>query len=849
MIFRILIIYFIFNSLLFSKEIEFNENTIKEKQKFEAGDTIILKAGKYKLNLILEDGVSIIGEEKEKIIVEAENKEKAIIKKYGSGIIENLIFQNSDSLWFAPPLYLSNSNAIVRNNKIINNENIGIYASFFNGIIENNIIENNKLDGIKIYNSKAEIKNNKIINNGDDGIQALHCSLVIDSNLITNNSGCGVEFWFDNNSKIINNNFRNNSYLINFVSGDSNIIFENNFNNGELLNNYFSIKEIKEETIKQIITDKDFFDTKIFNKALYYLMINEKDLGFEYRTKYDTILELPLFSYLFYNTLKTPQILKDFSDSIISNNNIDSIIFLLNLFEKIKIDLNEENSKKEYIKLPKYFPAELRENIKQIYYLTKEYNEEFNRIKSKFSEEEFEFLKEEILSIFKNYKRTINLNIREQWLNSENEYKDNLKLRDLLRKIDLSKLKIIGSKIIEYGEKISKIDKSKISPKKLNKEIIFKKETEFGLIKICGEKTNYHINEDCFILIDFGGDDYYKNSIAQSNEKKLVSLYFDFSGNDYYYSDTDFDIATSIFGISYLYDKSGNDIYKGENNSIATTYFGISIIRDDEGNDFYKSKINGISSAIFGYAIIFDQQGNDLYQLGAYGQALGSVKGYGLLYDKSGNDYYLSGGQIIDSLRYASNSLTMSQGCGFGIRPYIPGGLGIIVEGGGNDLYQADIFGQATAYWLSIGGIIDYSGDDKYISHRYSQSAAIHLAISCLLDFAGDDNYITYNVSQGCGHDIAFAFLLDKSGDDFYKNISLGVGAGITNAVGILIDENGNDGYYTINRDLGNGEYLQDREYGSIGVFIDKKGKDTYLRYKDKEIELKGKYGIFLDEE
>ena len=157
--------------------------------------------------------------------------------------------------------------------------------------------------------------------------------------------------------------------------------------------------------------------------------------------------------------------------------------------------------------------------------------------------------------------------------------------------------------------------------------------------------------------------------------------------------------------------------------------------------------------------MIQDLNGNDIYQAGAYCQGLGSVKGYGILIDYKGNDYFLSGNKITDAIRYYAHSITMSQGCGFGIRPYIPGGFGLLIDKTGNDLFKADVYGQGTSYWAAMGALVDYAGDDKFISHRYSQGAGIHLGIGCLIDLAGNDDYITYNVSQGLGHDVSYGLL------------------------------------------------------------------------------------------
>lgn len=851
-IFFNIIIFLILSLPIAADIIAISPETTNNITNTKSGDTIILNPGQYKLNIELKDGISITSNYPDSVIIEPAVPDKPVILKYGAGIIENLRILNGGSSWYCNGIYVTNSNAVIKNNYISNNNQCGIYASFFTGIIENNIIENNKFDGIKIYNSTAQIKNNLITNNKDDGVQLLHSRITIDSNIINNNGDNGIELWFDNKSVITNNNLNNNKKPVFVLAGDTNFIFEKNLINNKITD-FERFEEIKptqkNSSSVQTASQKSFVDdTETIDKTLYYLMLNPTDFNIDYRIKIDTMLEIPLFTKLFSRTLDTGKTLKEIADSLIGNETMSSKIEKIFEIENNvqKKNINNFGSKLK-IKFPKYFPEELGIYVNEIYHLTELYAEQLKKLESKFTTEEFDFIKEKISNSFSNTGMSCSFNIRESLKNSDDEDKNNLRLRMLLSSIDIFQLQITGYNIIKYCEKIKKINFSKIKKSKLEKEILFSKNTEFGEIRIAGEKDNLHQNSNCFILIDLGGDDYYKNQIASANLNRPVSLYFDFDGNDNYISDTNFDISSSFFGISYIYDAAGQDRYVGKNNSVAAAYFGISIIDDKNGCDFYQCGIYGLGAALFGIGLIQDLSGNDIYEAGAYCEGFGSVYGYGMIIDFAGSDYYLSGNLIIDSIRYYANCITMSQGCGCGIRPYIPGGLGLIIDKEGNDLYRADIFGQGTAYWDAMGALIDYSGDDKYISHRYSQGMGVHLAIATLMDFAGDDDYIAYNVSQGCGHDISLGLLYDKQGNDFYKMISLGQGAGITNAVGMLVDEEGNDCYFGLEREQGAAEYLPQREFGSIGIFYDKSGKDTYLKYKDNDIEYRGKYGLFYD--
>ena len=860
----------------------FTSETIKKADLQNGNKTIYLGPGEYKVNLDIKEGVSLIGAGSGKTILRPDKKIKPVITKSGAGKIENMTIIDGGENWDCNGLYLSNSNAEIKNCVFKNNKFCGIYGSYFSGKILDSVIEENEFDGIKLYNSQnAILRNNILRKNGDDGIQLLHSSITIDSNLIEENKGNAIELWYDGNSGIMKNTIVSNCGAVSAVCGNipSPEKFFNNNINGQISNpreNQESLETVKknEKKVEKQTSDQPVEPLQVkmnslskienIDSALYYSMLEKQDFNISYRLGPDT-LETQLFTKLFSATLETPRELTIISDSILSaprlSEKLDELFsvagikyiddsFTLNgLFStpaaSEKIDTLPE--------LPDILPQTMRSAITEIFFLTDIYYKEYDRIKKTIPADDFNFIRDSILNVFSENRPQPAMNLRERIKNSDDTDKENLKLKKLLDTFDISNLHIIGRRIIAAAEKIRNAEAPVIDWDKLHCISCWDIPTKFGKIIIGNTYNNVYDNSDCFIMIELGGNDIYRNLISTSNEKKLVSLYFDFAGNDNYISDTHFDICSSVFGVSYLYDRSGNDRYTGLNNSCASSYFGIAALDDATGNDFYECSLYGIGAATEGYAVLADAGGNDIYQSGAYSEGFGSVRGYGIISENGGNDYYLSGNQIVDSIRYYANYITMSQGCGFGIRPYIPGGIGLLIDREGNDMYKADIFGQATSYWQAIGGLIDYSGDDKYLAQRYSQGTGIHLGISALIDFAGDDNYISFNVSQGCGHDISFGILYDYSGDDFYKNMHVGLGSGITTAIGVLADINGNDGYFSAATDQGFGEYLVQREFGGIGVLFDKHGKDMYYNSdgtsKDKTINLKNRYGIFYDKE
>ena len=139
------------------------------------------------------------------------------------------------------------------------------------------------------------------------------------------------------------------------------------------------------------------------------------------------------------------------------------------------------------------------------------------------------------------------------------------------------------------------------------------------------------------------------------------------------------------------------------------------------------------------------------------------------------------------------------------------------------------------------------AGNDSYIAYQYAQGSGVHIALGALVDMSGNDNYVAKGVSQGCGHDLAFGGLFDISGDDSYVAFDLSQGAGNANGIGLLLDASGDDGY-SVKREgntQGYGNFR--REYPSIGILIDIKGKDSHYSGNDATLWKKGRVGLGID--
>ncbi len=343
--------------------------------------------------------------------------------------------------------------------------------------------------------------------------------------------------------------------------------------------------------------------------------------------------------------------------------------------------------------------------------------------------------------------------------------------------------------------------------------------------KVGGTGDDYYGGEYKFIL-DFGGNDIYDLSYNPDNPHPVIII--DLGGDDRYRGESDFAVGSGCLSVGILLDFAGNDRYDARSFALGSGWFGFGLLYDADGDDRYDGDTHVQAAGTFGLGMLIDEGGRDIYNAALFSQGFGFVEGMGMIYEGAGSDSYYAGGKYKDILRYEDHYLSLSQGFGYGLRPYMSGGIGIIIDISGNDSYYADIFAQAASYWWSLGMIYDSSGNDNYQCFQYGQGCGTHMTLGFLQDDFGNDVYFGKGLMQGVGHDYSVGWILDRYGDDTYTAYDLSQGAGSANGVGILIDDRGDDRYFIKKADNSQGYGNPRRDFGSIGLFIDGSGTDQY---------------------
>ncbi len=378
-------------------------------------------------------------------------------------------------------------------------------------------------------------------------------------------------------------------------------------------------------------------------------------------------------------------------------------------------------------------------------------------------------------------------------------------------------------------------------------------DTPAGRVLIGGTKDNTY-TEDAALILDFGGNDKYFNHAGGSTRLNPFSVVIDLSGDDVYSATDDFAQGAGLLGGGFLIDLEGNDRYTAKNFSQGTGILGVGILADLAGRDQYTAIAVSQGAGSFGVGMLAEGGGDDTYFGNYFVQGAGYIKGFGAIVEVAGNDNYFAGGLYEDFRAPGKSYLSMSQGFGYGMRPWeslvgASGGIGVIAEAEGNDTYVADYFAQGASYWFSLGILDDRKGNDRYISGRYSQGAGIHMSAGVLIDGEGDDNYLAdFGVAQGCGHDYGIGFLLDNGGNDRYISGVIAQGAGNDNGIGVLSDNGGDDEYYLKSLGQGRGNFEPTRDVGSFGFLFDTSGTDVYSQGgKNNSLIYKTQWGILVD--
>lgn len=283
-------------------------------------------------------------------------------------------------------------------------------------------------------------------------------------------------------------------------------------------------------------------------------------------------------------------------------------------------------------------------------------------------------------------------------------------------------------------------------------------------------------------------------------------------------------VASGILGCGIVYVAgNGKTTYESASYALGCGILGTGILVDEGGDDVYRVRNVGEGAGVFGAGLLLDAAGNDRYELlSGDGQGFGGPGGIGILADRSGDDVYFAeplpekaGKDRADDHSDQKIVGSNAQGAGMGRRGDMndghdwAGGLGALLDIDGNDTYSAGNFSQGVGYWFGSGLLYDGGGDDTYDSVYFSHGSGAHFAIGAVVDEGGND---VHRLS-----DFPRAGFAPKA----WPGAGIAFGWDVVNA--FVFDRAGNDRYESsiISEGVSN--------IRSFALLLDEGGDDTYI--------------------
>jgi hypothetical protein len=198
----------------------------------------------------------------------------------------------------------------------------------------------------------------------------------------------------------------------------------------------------------------------------------------------------------------------------------------------------------------------------------------------------------------------------------------------------------------------------------------------------------------------------------------------------------------------------------------------------------------------------------------------------GALIERGGNDRFVCTGRYESEYGEPGLFSGWGQGVGFGFRHVASGGIGILYDLAGDDVYEAGNFSQGGGYFYAWGILRDDAGNDRYIGSRYAQGFAAHQAVGTFLEGGGDDLYQSHStVACGLSWDETSVVFHETGGNDVYEQAGFSLASAAHNGLVLFLEDGGDDVYAGDPAHAGSNEYHGGK---SFALFVDAAGNDVY---------------------
>ncbi|MBI1333333.1 MAG: hypothetical protein GC165_10690 [Armatimonadetes bacterium] len=358
-------------------------------------------------------------------------------------------------------------------------------------------------------------------------------------------------------------------------------------------------------------------------------------------------------------------------------------------------------------------------------------------------------------------------------------------------------------------------------------------------VEVAGVNDDLHDTRNSHLCIDLGGRNRYTGRYGAGIG--YASVVIDL-GSDIKSDFPDASAGVGILGIGEAIFEGARPDLIAKNIAFGSGLAGVGVIKVDQAFRM-ESRSLGQGFGMCGIGLMIGSKGSDTQKIGYLGQGAGMMGGVGWLFNPAGNDRYRAGGLVPDGIS-RQGFLCRAQGyCGI-----LPGGMGLLTDNDGDDLYEAGAESQASASGCGIASLYDLEGEDAYFVHRKGQAFAEDEGVAMLFDMAGDDVYmVRENQCHAYAVDRSVALVLDRAGNDVVAAHDSEPATAQEGSVAIYLDAEGSD---TFAGPVGVGVTVDGR-FG-VGLFADFGGDNKIASgpgpgaavYRDHAIAYNGEGGV-----
>jgi PBS lyase HEAT-like repeat len=263
----------------------------------------------------------------------------------------------------------------------------------------------------------------------------------------------------------------------------------------------------------------------------------------------------------------------------------------------------------------------------------------------------------------------------------------------------------------------------------------------------------------------------------------------------------------------------GELIVGGPGDNVYESDLSAPFIIDLGGNDTYRCPVAAAAPET-PVSICVDISGDDHYCDPGEPTQGAATGGIAILVDKSGNDIYQchrlgQAGALLGIAILADFDGDDVYLGGEQVQGYATGGDALLLDFKGNDTYRADRFAQASSEVLGVAALADQQGNDLY----YTGGVFPHAPLM-------PENYQCFSqgfsIGQRYGHGGGVSLLADQAGNDVYQADVFAIATAYWLSLGMLYDGGGHDTYKAHIYTMGSGIHL------AAGILMDQAGNDTY---------------------